>query len=1492
MMRILKMFSSSQAQPVVKDEAGSHDAQESESRLEDQYEVGSATQPEERHDQELLDVGGSDVSVVDAEVATTNGVKGNNRKEKTNGKAKRGKATRKASGMKTARKSQVQEQLLQELGEEPGEMEVEMADTAFVMGMDGSPEAVDTVNGSKKGKRKSKHSATESTKKASRKSARAVEAADIEDESDYGVSHHPKRRSRSTNGGPALEEAIAGSVASQTLQSRKSNGASHTESGQKNAPLSEVPENGVVDEDSDSEAVLDLINKARLERTKPDTVPKKPRKSRAKKHAATEIAPDEHQKDVTSQGLANLPEKVARAKRKAKTSKKPILDELVLEDRYGSTSPLQQPLSPVPVHHRGGLSAHDDHLELEAQLQSNAWSSALNAATPSIDPDEEEGVDTTPKQPSRKALGKRKASDTILEPRKKQRKKNEKSTSTPPLTNFGFTSHSDAAEAEQLALQQSFDQVADLGTIAAKLFKQAVQKDRSPMLQQQATSRIVANERRPTPAFTPINRRKVFPEAEERTPTLPSSRPIVLLSARPPVSLVRTPPEVALEAPSDAPHAATPEVSVQDQESDAGSDFQLNVEPDLPKSNERRKRRLPTGEPESSTKQSKTSKSRALSKVPKAKASSKTPTAGSTPRAPRTAPVSKKGRISDDQIVEIAQHVESWRDQNDMTQHALNEMVQKSLAGETKSLVNYVCDEMSDIPRIKIINILRRKYHNYEARGAWTQDQDRELKNLYESYPGKWKQIGEIMNRFAEDCRDRWRNYLVCGDKQRKDVWSKEEEESLKVAVAGVLKSIRELKRVSNDPMEASRDEDSLIDWKTVSENMGQTRSRLQCLTKWERLKEREETIPDDPVAIAPIAETEWRLEEALTQARIMSADEKLRLLHAIRDSGAGREGKIPWVSIQRNELKSKKGKRMALKVCFRTLRDQVSDHEDMQFTEIVQYLINAFEAAAPNEPDGFQMKFVAPTPSKKRRKRLKADTDEEDGYSSAKKKKRRSSPLKAGDLDGLFVEDESMDNGEGPSTRRLSIAKAKRPSLIQDSGSSKKKKKVRERMRQQGQSPSQDTSATSQQQGEDEDILVTMQSMKNGKAKAKRVAKKPLKATKTTRSKPLSAERVTTSDDELEPVPEEGEGPILDNTEPEDARAEVRREPDEDSEAEEEPHPELDPNIPGVDHNLEDESLPDAEPAAVHVNPDPVPKNDEEPMHSSQHEVTYPDLDHDLEDSDKSEELSATSFETNQASIPINTGRTNGVESDADEEDESPPDLVDPDREDSYTLPAHPRTQPAKSQSSTSSDSEDSEEENEYTTMTHDQESVDLDNSNDDDIGNAIEDYPENANEHESEPEAEPTMNGFHHEDEEIQNAYLDIPFQNQEQRGFDPASQRLQTPVALNGYEAHMDQYHHVGLEDDEQTPGPGRNGFVRAPSEISSDASSIPRYVSSTNRRAQSDDEDSDSDSDEDSDEETEEELVERYADDDVDDDYEETQPRRRAARRSGRTASLEL
>ncbi|GAV26784.1 hypothetical protein PMKS-000240 [Pichia membranifaciens] len=171
--------------------------------------------------------------------------------------------------------------------------------------------------------------------------------------------------------------------------------------------------------------------------------------------------------------------------------------------------------------------------------------------------------------------------------------------------------------------------------------------------------------------------------------------------------------------------------------------------------------------------------------------------------------------------------------------------------------------------RSSLYKHVRRTYHIFEKRGVWTAEDDLKLAELAKTCEGKWRLIGEELKRMPEDCRDRWRNYVKCGSKRNVNQWTIQEEFKLKSIVTKVLEQERQklreegLKNASlgdadgksadgKGPTRGGSTQESLlkqareaqvsptINWTTISELMGGTRSRIQCRYKWKKIMKNE----------------------------------------------------------------------------------------------------------------------------------------------------------------------------------------------------------------------------------------------------------------------------------------------------------------------------------------------------------------------------------------------------------------------------------------------------------------------------------------------------------------------------------------------------------------------------------------------------------------------------------------------------------------------------
>ncbi|KAK3951632.1 hypothetical protein QBC32DRAFT_370999 [Pseudoneurospora amorphoporcata] len=303
------------------------------------------------------------------------------------------------------------------------------------------------------------------------------------------------------------------------------------------------------------------------------------------------------------------------------------------------------------------------------------------------------------------------------------------------------------------------------------------------------------------------------------------------------------------------------------------------------------------------------------------------------------------GRMTQAEHARIKSVIDSFREANGLTKHAVNDMIHQDPRKEAKNreLWGFIVDACPNRPRRKLVNYCRQNFHNFPARGSWTKEQDEELESMLKIHGQKWTLIGGLINRFPDDVRDRYRNYLACGGKNRKDYWSEEEEERfLKVvaeAIDRIKSSMAKKKKKSDD-----ESPESLINWQQISTAMNHTRTRLQCLQKWKTLR-KNEALPDSIMVKLPDGESS-RLDKARKDLRKITPQDKALLARAIRDSGVDRENKIKWKEIQK-EVFDKQYAKTALTVTWGRLRQAVPQWESKSTQECAKYLCDMYERDA-----------------------------------------------------------------------------------------------------------------------------------------------------------------------------------------------------------------------------------------------------------------------------------------------------------------------------------------------------------------------------------------------------------------------------------------------------------------------------------------------------------------------------------------------------------------
>jgi hypothetical protein len=375
------------------------------------------------------------------------------------------------------------------------------------------------------------------------------------------------------------------------------------------------------------------------------------------------------------------------------------------------------------------------------------------------------------------------------------------------------------------------------------------------------------------------------------------------------------------------------------------------------------KRRLPVDVPDAESGPSKRQRSSLLgpTKATKGRKAPKDPDAPKNPpgrkKAPETAIRNSAGFLTGvltkTEIAQVEGAVEAFRVYHEMERHEVNTMIHQNprdpdlkdnkLHEDLWSRIGEACPTR---PRQKLLNWCRQKFHNFVARGTWTPEQDEELRQMVKQHGTKWSVVGQLINRHQKDVRDRWRNYLVAGNNQRKNYWSEQEENEFLEIVAEVL-GIFQRERETNpnsDMFKTGKSNEELVDWNVVAERMHHARSRLQCQEKWRRMREANK-INTTVLAGQLEPDQRWRLKRARHEIASMSHADMYHIVLAIRsiDSGAKDDIRINWKAVL--ESQRKKYHLYTGMLLWNRLRQLVPDQEEKNVQECANELITMYQS-------------------------------------------------------------------------------------------------------------------------------------------------------------------------------------------------------------------------------------------------------------------------------------------------------------------------------------------------------------------------------------------------------------------------------------------------------------------------------------------------------------------------------------------------------------------
>lgn len=335
----------------------------------------------------------------------------------------------------------------------------------------------------------------------------------------------------------------------------------------------------------------------------------------------------------------------------------------------------------------------------------------------------------------------------------------------------------------------------------------------------------------------------------------------------------------------------------------------------------------------------------------------------------------KGGMFTDSEILKLDAFRDSYCQQNNMTRWQFNELVQSGIRRNPNAAIlwNEVHEVTPYRTRMSTMRFCRRRYHNFSARGTWTQSEDESLRLAVAEKGKAWKAVGEMIERFPEDCRDRYRNYHVNSEHRNQEQWTEREMRNLCVAVYACMRMMKEERERAREDRFDGRDvpesepesdeeiqEMKLINWQAVSDRMGPSgggRSRLQCSFKWGKMKmeDRNKYLKEVRAAARAKPPTQngkpWRLKRALKKLRNMKTGDRYDFLQTLSTCGAVEEGNIPWKLLGDEAFRSR-WTTVERKAAWQKFKGEVPGADRMNYRDVVNRLLTQLIAESADKLD------------------------------------------------------------------------------------------------------------------------------------------------------------------------------------------------------------------------------------------------------------------------------------------------------------------------------------------------------------------------------------------------------------------------------------------------------------------------------------------------------------------------------------------------------------
>ena len=287
---------------------------------------------------------------------------------------------------------------------------------------------------------------------------------------------------------------------------------------------------------------------------------------------------------------------------------------------------------------------------------------------------------------------------------------------------------------------------------------------------------------------------------------------------------------------------------------------------------------------------------------------------------------------------------------------------------KTKAMWAEMYELLPHRKKLSIQRACRRRFHNFEVRGHWTKEDDEALARAVDEKGKTWAAVAQIMNRSYEDVRDRWRNYHVNAENRNSEQWTDLEICKLGDAVREVMKKMKDTRKDirkqlkekkyegrdvpdSEPESDGEADDATLINWQLVSDEMGGSRSRLQCCYKWGKLKQQDrdlfvkqmkavqkdlETSDREDKSVEKVS---WRHKRAQKRVLEMRPGDVYDFLQAVSTCQAVHEGNIPWKSLGDEDFR-KRWTHADRKAAWEMFKNSVLGADGFGYHEIINHLL------------------------------------------------------------------------------------------------------------------------------------------------------------------------------------------------------------------------------------------------------------------------------------------------------------------------------------------------------------------------------------------------------------------------------------------------------------------------------------------------------------------------------------------------------------------------